>query len=371
MPSGSLLSSARYRRTLFLLLLLLTGALTWRLSVLMKQRTKAAPPTESPTLGSDEEQTIQLYREAVPSVVYITTSAVKRAGFRTNLKSIPRGTGSGFLWDDQGHVVTNYHVLKGADRARVTLSDQSTWEAEAVGAALDKDIVVVRIKAPAEKLRAIPIGESRDLQVGQNVYAIGNPFGFDTTLTTGVISGLGREIESDSGHPIQGVIQTDAAINPGNSGGPLLDSSGRLIGVNTAIYSPSGAYAGIGFAVPAHTVARIVPQLIRYGRVIKPGLGIQTASPNMPIARKLEGVLILRVSSGSAAATAGLRGARWDVYGRMVLGDIIRQVDGKAVRSTKDLHRALDGLEVGDEVVLGIQRAGAALSIRVRLQALK
>lgn len=193
------------------------------------------------------------------------------------MMQIPEGTGSGFIWDHAGNIVTNFHVIQNADAAQVTLSDQSSWKARLVGGAPDKDLALLRIDAPADRLRPIPIGSSKDLQVGQKVFAIGNPFGLDQTLTTGVISALGREIESLTRRPIQGVIQTDAAINPGNSGGPLLDSAGRLIGVNTQIYSPSGAFAGIGFAIPVDTVNRFVPELIRYGRVIRPGIGVQVA----------------------------------------------------------------------------------------------
>ena len=226
-------------------------------------------------LAAGERQTIELFEASSPSVVYITTVRVGRDRFSRNLLEIPQGTGTGFVWDDRGHVVTNFHVLHGAQIARVTLDDQTTWEAKLVGVSPDKDLAVLQIEAPTEALHAIPIGTSGDLKVGQKVLAIGNPFGLDHTLTTGVISGLGREIKSVAGRPIQNVIQTDAAINPGNSGGPLLDSAGRLIGVNTMIYSPSGAYAGVGFAVPADTVNRIVPKLIVYGKIVRPGLGVE------------------------------------------------------------------------------------------------
>ncbi|MBZ0121385.1 MAG: trypsin-like peptidase domain-containing protein, partial [Sandaracinaceae bacterium] len=206
-------------------------------------------------LSDAEQATVQLFENAAPSVVYITALSVRADYLRRNLLEIPEGTGSGFLWDDRGHVVTNFHVIRGADGARVTLADHSTWPAELVGVAAEKDIAVLRIRAPREVLRALPIGASHDLQVGQHVFAIGNPFGLDHTLSTGVISGLEREIMSVGNRPIQGVIQTDAAINPGNSGGPLLDSAGRLIGMNTSIVSPSGSSAGIGFAVPVDTIA--------------------------------------------------------------------------------------------------------------------
>ena len=212
-----------------------------------------------------------------PSVVYITTQSVVRDRFTMNVLEIPQGTGSGFIWDQQGHIVTNFHVIREANRAEVMLADKSTFQAELVGVAPDRDLAVLRIDAEPDRLRPIPLGTSSDLEVGQKVFAIGSPFGLDQTLTTGVISGLGRQIESIGGRTIEGVIQTDAAINPGNSGGPLLDSSGRLIGVNTAIFSPSGVYAGVGFAVPADIVNRIVPDLIRYGKVNRPGLGVQLA----------------------------------------------------------------------------------------------
>jgi S1-C subfamily serine protease len=221
-------------------------------------------------LTDDERETIALFEQASPSVVYITSLSVRRDLFTLNVLEIPQGTGSGFVWDDAGHIVTNFHVIQNADRAQVTLADRSTWVAELVGVAPAKDLAVLRIDAPAAKLRPLPVGSSEDLRVGQTVLAIGDPFGLDQTLTTGVISALGREIESVAQIPIRDVIQTDAAINPGNSGGPLLDSSGRLIGVNAAIYSPSGAYAGIGFSIPVDTVKWVVPELIEHGELRRP-----------------------------------------------------------------------------------------------------
>ena len=226
-------------------------------------------------LAANETATIQLFEQASPSVVYITTLAQQRDLFR-NVVEVPQGTGSGFIWDDRGHVVTNFHVIQNALQnrglARVTLSDQSSWEASLVGVAPEYDIAVLRINAPRTKLQPILIGTSNDLKVGQTVFAIGNPFGLDQTLTTGVVSALGRTIQSVTRQPIGDVIQTDAAVNPGNSGGPLLDSAGRLVGVNTAIYSPSGAYAGIGFAVPVDLVKRTVEQLVASGRAGRPQL---------------------------------------------------------------------------------------------------
>src|SRR6266704_833569 len=224
-------------------------------------------------LDPDERRTIELFRTASVSVVYITTQAHRIHFWTRNIFEVPQGTGSGFLWDDRGHVVTNFHVLQGAAAAKITLADQE-YEATFVGGAADHDLAVLRIDVPRGKLVPIRVGTSADLQVGQKVFAIGNPFGLDHTLTTGIVSALGRTIQSVANTPIDDAIQTDAAINPGNSGGPLLDSSGRLIGVNTAIYSPSGASAGIGFAVPVDTVNRIVPQLVAHGQVIRPQLGV-------------------------------------------------------------------------------------------------
>lgn len=317
---------------------------------------------------AEERATIQLFKDNSPAVVYITTLAVRRDLFSLNVLELPRGTGSGFIWDAEGHVVTNFHVIQGADTARVTLADQSIWEAQLVGVASDKDLAVLKIKAPRRKLQPIRLGTSRDLAVGQKVFAIGNPFGFDQTLTTGIISGLGREIRSVTGRPIRGMVQTDAAINPGNSGGPLLDSAGRLIGVNTAIYSPSGAYAGIGFAVPVDTVNRIVPQLIRYGRVLRPGLGISVAEEQIARQLGVTGVLVVEVPPGSAAAQAGMRPTRYDALGRVQLGDIIIAIDRKPVQTPDDLFAVLEEYRVGDTVSVSVTRAGKTERLNVKLQ---
>lgn len=221
-----------------------------------------------------EAATIDLFEKAVPSVCFITTLNVRQDYWSRNVEEIPSGTGSGFIWDKEGHIITNFHVIQGGDRATVTLSDRKTYDAEIVGVAPDKDLAVLKIKASEAVLKPLPVGTSHDLKVGQYAFAIGNPFGLDQTLTTGVISALGREIKSVNGRAIRDVIQTDAAINPGNSGGPLLDSSGRLIGVNTQIYSPSGASAGIGFSIPVDEVNWVVPDLIKYGEVRRPVLGV-------------------------------------------------------------------------------------------------
>lgn len=312
-------------------------------------------------LTGNEQATIDMFEEASPSVVFITTLAlerVRRDFFSFDIQKRPSGTGTGFIWSNQGHIVTNFHVIQGANEAQVTLSDQSVWTAEVVGAEPDKDIAVLKIDAPKSVLRPLLLGLSSDLRVGQSVYAIGNPFGLDQTLTTGVISGLDREIESVNQRPIQGVIQTDAAINPGNSGGPLLDSSGRLIGVNTAIYSPSGAYAGIGFAVPVDTVNRIVPQIIKYGRSIKPVLGVQLLSDAKARQLGVQGVVIGAVEPGTGAAQAGLKGLGYDRYNRLVFGDVITGINGEATTTQNSLFRVLDRFKIGDEVTLTVQEPG-------------
>ncbi|MFQ5851740.1 MAG: S1C family serine protease [Candidatus Binatia bacterium] len=328
------------------------------------------PITPRGDLAADEGSTIALFRRASPSVVNITTLAVRRDFFSLNLLQIPEGTGSGFVWDDAGHIVTNFHVIENADAAQVTLADHSTWKAGRVGVAPDKDLAVLRIDAPRSRLHPIPIGTSNDLQVGQKVFAIGNPFGLDQTLTTGVISALGREIEAVTRRPIRGVIQTDAAINPGNSGGPLLDSAGRLIGVNTAIYSPSGASVGIGFAIPVNTVNRIVPQLIRYGKVVRPGLGVQVAGDQLAQEIGLAGVLIVDVAPGSAAAKAGIRPTRRDVTGRVMLGDVIVAIDGKQIKSVNDLYLSLEQYRIGETVTVTILREGKLREVKITLQRL-
>ncbi|MDP6360584.1 MAG: trypsin-like peptidase domain-containing protein [Planctomycetota bacterium] len=321
-------------------------------------------------LAGDEKTTIQLFQKASPSVVHITTVQVRRYSFSMRATEIPKGTGSGLIWDRAGHVVTNYHVIKGANAARVTLSDHSSWDASLVGVAPDKDLAVIRITADPSTLHPVPIGSSSGLQVGQNVLAIGNPFGLDQTLTTGVISGLNREILSDTSRPISGVIQTDAAINPGNSGGPLLDSAGRLIGVNTAIYSPSGAYAGIGFAVPVDTVNHIVPQLIKFGKVKSPGLGIQVAPDQILRRMGMEGVQVMRVLSNGAADKAGILPSRLGPNGRLILGDVIITMEGITIRNKLDLFRVLNRHEIGDTVTVTVLRGREKKQFKVTLQEL-
>ncbi len=334
---------------------------------------KVTPRSVTPRgeLMPEEKSTITLFKQASPSVVNITSIGIERDLFTLNQYQIPQGTGSGFIWDNTGNVITNFHVIQNADAAQVTLADQSTFKARVVGVAPDKDLAVLRIDAPPAKLQAIPLGTSKDLQVGQNVFAIGNPFGLDQTLTTGVISALNREIESVTRRPIQGVIQSDAAINPGNSGGPLLDSAGRLIGVNTAIYSPSGASAGIGFAIPVDTVNRIVTELIRSGKVTRPGLGIQVADEQIAQRLGVSGVLIIDVAKGSAAAKAGMQPTRRDAAGRVRLGDIITAIDGKKIESPNDLFLALEKYRVGEFVSFTVLRNDKPIQLKIALEAVQ
>ena len=337
----------------------------------------ARPIAARGDLAADEAATVALFEQASPSVVHITNVGVRSDVFGLNVMEIPQGTGSGFVWDERGYIVTNFHVVQNARRAEVRLSDQSTWRAEPVGLAPDQDLAVLKIDAPASKLRPILIGSSRDLKVGQKVFAIGNPFGLDHTLTTGVISALGREIRSVTSRPIRGVIQTDAAINPGNSGGPLLDSAGRLIGVNTAILSPGaeggggqGTFLGIGFAVPVDAVNRLVPQLITGGRVIRAGMGVQLA-PDQTLERLgLQGALILAVVDGSPAARAGLRPTRRDDEGNILLGDLIIAVDGTPIHNGDDVTALLEDKGVGTQIRLRIRRTTGEVDVPVTLAAL-
>ncbi len=307
-------------------------------------------------LAATESSTISLFKQAAPSVVYIFTRSSSPFGDRSG------GAGSGFIWDAVGHIVTNYHVIENADRVAVRLDSGEAISARVVGVAPNYDLAVLRLSENRARLQPIPIGTASDLQVGQAVFAIGNPFGLSRTLTTGVVSALGRSLPTDSGREILGVIQTDAAINPGNSGGPLLDSAGRLIGVNTAILSRTQSFAGIGFAVPVDIVNRAVPQLIRDGKVPTPGLGVTVASAEMTARLGIEGVLIIDVRPGSTAAAAGLRGLD---QGRRQMGDIITEVGGVRVANVAELTAALEQVGIGREAVLTILRNSTSRTVRV------
>ncbi len=321
-------------------------------------------------LAQDEQNTIDVFKTTSPSVVYITSIELRRSLFSLNIYEIPQGTGSGFIWDKEGHIVTNYHVIVDANHVEVTLGDQSARKAVLVGVAPDKDIAVLKITAPAENLKPIPIGDANSLIVGQKVFAIGNPFGLDHTLTSGIVSALGREIKAATGRTIQGVIQTDAAINPGNSGGPLLDSAGRVIGVNTAIYSPSGASSGIGFAVPIDVVNRVVPEIIAHGHVVRPGIGVSIANDRISRRLGITGVLVISVQSGTSADLAGLRGTH-RTGDSIILGDIIEKVNDKPITSYDDLRNELDRYHVGDTVNLSIIRDEKNIEIPVILERMR
>jgi S1-C subfamily serine protease len=337
---------------------LLTGTL---LSGRAEARDEAQPRAITPrgALAADELAHVELFRKTSPSVVHITSLGVQRDLFSLNVQQVPRGTGTGFVWDEQGHIVTNFHVIQGGNGARVTLADQTTYEATLVGAFADRDLAVLRIVAPKAKLPPIALGASRDLLVGQRVYAIGNPFGLDQTLTTGIISALNREIESFNNRTIRGVIQTDAAINPGNSGGPLLDSAGRLIGVNTQIASPSGASAGIGFAIPVDEVNRIVPRLIRDGRFLRPALGVAPGSAQLQRVLQLpKGVVVVQVGAGTPAAKIGLQPFRRGNRGEVIGGDVITAINDEAVADMDGLLSLLEKRAPGDTVTLSVWRDG-------------
>ena len=323
-------------------------------------------------LGADERSNMQIFEQTAPSVTYITSKRFQRQRglFSFNVMEIPQGEGSGFLWDDKGHIVTNYHVIYEADEIEVKLQNGKSYDASIVGKDPDHDLAVLQIDAMNLNIPPVMIGSSNDLRVGQKVLAIGNPFGLDSSLTTGIISALGRTIQSMTKRNIYDVIQTDAAINPGNSGGPLLDSFGRLIGVNTAIISPSGTYSGVGFAVPVDTVNRIVTKLISYGKVGRPGLGISLIPEHFMSRWGIEGVGILEVYKGSSAEEAGLRKIKRLPGGRIEMGDIIIECDGSQVRKSSDLIRILDRHEVGNEVDIVIIRSGVKKSVRITIQSI-
>jgi len=349
------------RNILVLIALALVGA--WAAS-------RYPPQVDAETLLlENEKNTIAIFEKASPSVVFITNKGLRRDFFTLNIFEIPQGSGTGFLWDDQGHIVTNYHVIHNADALTVTLGDQSAFEAKVIGIEPNKDLAVLKIDLAGEKYRPVDIGASSQLRVGQKVLAIGNPFGLDQTLSVGVISALGREIESLTNRTIHNVIQIDAAINPGNSGGPLLDSKGTLIGMNTAIMSPDGSSIGIGFAVPVNTIKRVVPQLIQYGKVIKPGLGIHAV--NAALARRWgisEGVMISKTQKNSTAESAGLRGLQQTRMGRIIPGDVILKVDNQKVANFDALSYLLEGYKIGDEVTVTYRRNNKVSQVSIKLQ---
>ena len=321
-------------------------------------------------LAAFEKTTTELFKNVSPSVVYLNTRSRVMDPYSRRRFEVQSGAGSGFVWDEAGHIVTNFHVIQNASSATVVMYDQSTYRASAVGGSPDHDLAVLRIHAPAGTLRPVAIGESADLLVGQAVFAIGNPFGLSHTLTTGVVSAKSRTITSPSNDKIEGVIQIDAAINPGNSGGPLLDSAGRLVGVNTAIYSPSGASAGVGFAIPVDTVNRVVPQIIANGKYEPPRLGIRVDSEiNAAVTARLNqpGVLIIGVLPGGGAEAAGLRGTIIE-EDDVRLGDLIQKIEGRDVKSLSDLLDVLEKFQVDQTVTVEFLRDGRNESAQVQLQ---
>ena len=322
-------------------------------------------------LAEDEKSTIALFENSRDSVVFITTRQRVMDAWTRNIFSVPSGTGSGFIWDDDGHIITNLHVIKGASEATVRLADGRDYKAALVGASPAHDIAVLKIGIGFQRPVPVPLGSSHDLKVGQKVFAIGNPFGLDWTLTTGIVSALDRSLPGGDGRTIDNLIQTDAAINPGNSGGPLLDSAGRLIGINTAIYSPSGASAGIGFSVPVDTVNRVVPQIISRGKYIRPAMGITVDGKlNDRLAERLKvsGVIILSISPGSAADSAGLKSATITPEGNIIPNDIIVALDKKPIDSVDKLLARIDAYRVGDTIQITVLRNGQEFQIAVTLQ---
>jgi S1-C subfamily serine protease len=318
----------------------------------------------------DEANNIEIFKQASPSVVNITNSRLVRSSYSLNPQEVPQGSGTGFIWSEDGYVVTNYHVVQQANRVTVTMQDGSSYNATAIGIDPDKDLAVLKIEAPGQQLVPVTPGDSSLLEVGRKVIAIGNPFGLDTTMTVGVVSALGREIDSLSRRKIRDVIQTDAAINPGNSGGPLLNSLGQLIGVNTAIYSPSGASSGIGFAIPINTVKRIVPQLINFGRVQTPILGI-TRIPRPDYYRKLwsiEGVIVMDVVAGGDPERLGMRGLSRSQRGQVQLGDVIVEIDDQPIGNEDDLATVVEQHNPGDVVTVRTRRDSKLLEYKIELQ---
>ena len=353
------------------LIIVVWNLLPWVERVLLSMTAEPRSITARGELAPYELNSIEVFDQSSPSVVFITTSQRVMDFWTRNIFNVERGTGSGVLWDEHGHVVTNNHVIDQASEASVRLIDGRSYKAVLIGSSAAHDLAVLRINVPFNLPPAIPIGTSLDLKVGQKVLAIGNPFGLDHTLTTGVVSALDRSIGTETGSTIDHLIQTDAAINPGNSGGPLLDSAGRLIGINTAIYSPSGAYAGIGFAVPVDTVNRVVPQLIAKGKYIRPSLGIavdQDINQRMMKQLDLQGVLVLRVEPNSAAERAGLLATSLDQNGDVILGDIILSIENNGIDNVNDLLSLLDQYNIGQQVTLQIWRLGQELDVEVVLQ---
>ncbi|MDA7952053.1 MAG: trypsin-like peptidase domain-containing protein [Pirellulaceae bacterium] len=356
--------------------LLYAGVLTWeRVGPLYDSDARPRSVTQRGDLAADEKSTIELYQYASKSVVYISTNQYNAA--LVGLVESPRGRGSGFIWDEKGYIVTNSHVIEGSSSISVTLHDKTVRQATLVGHLPSKDLAVLKIDPQGKKLIPIDLGSSYDLQVGQKTFAIGNPFGLDQTLTTGIISGLERSIKTNTSKIIHGVIQTDAAINPGNSGGPLLDSAGRLIGVNTAIASATGASSGVGFALPVDLVNRIVPAIIRQGSYQPPDLGVQILSSRQARLYGVgKGVLITKVRQGGPADKAELKACTRDRYGRFRYGDILLEIDGVPITDDQHYLDLQENYNDGDLVTIKLlrdfnTRNQKTLELDIRLETLK
>jgi S1-C subfamily serine protease len=330
----------------------------------------AVRPLSSGAYIEDETNTMSVYDAAAPATVFVAQRQVRR-GWGMQGVEVPAGSGSGFIWDDEGHIVTNFHVVDGGSSWTVTLQNKRTYDAVLVGGEQRRDIAVLKIEVPPDELVPLqrPAGRHR-LRVGQKAVAIGNPFGLDHTLTTGVISALGRELRGYGGVTIPDMIQTDASINPGNSGGPLLDSRGQLIGMNTMMFSQSGSSAGIGFAVPAPTIQRIVPQIIATGAAVQAGIGITIVSDTVAQQNGIEGVAIKAVREGGPASQAGLRGIQVGAGGQQSLGDVIMEIEGRRVRDYDDLYNSLDRHAPGDTVTITVSRQAETKEVRIELVAL-
>ncbi len=362
-------------RQVLLIVLLAVVANTVVSNALIEYRTRptlaasaVTAPVEitSPTVASDEQNNVEIYRLASPGVVHITSTVDVQSFFGAYPQ---QGTGSGSIIDDKGHILTNYHVVRDANNLDVTLSDKSTYKARLIGADPDNDIAVIQIDAPANKLNVMQLGTSGNLEVGQKVLAIGNPFGLDRTLTTGVISGLNRPLQTEDGRTMENVIQTDASINPGNSGGPLLNKFGQIIGINTAIYSPTGSSVGIGFAVPIDTAKQIIPELIASGKIRRGYLGVTTAPLTPKIAEQFhvptkQGVVVVSVQPNSPASQAGLLGVQQD---QDQLGDVIVKADGKPIETPDALVKTIGNRKPGDRIALTVLRDGRERQVEVTL----
>jgi len=317
-------------------------------------------------LTEDEINTIDIVKKTKNSVVFVVNIQRVQDLFFFE-QEVPRGSGSGFIWDDRGHIVTNFHVTEEGDKFSISFPNQEQRQARLIGYDPAKDIAVLKLDGDLKGLQPLTAGTSKDLQVGQKVVAIGNPFGFDHTVTKGIVSALGRKIPGAGGVSIQNMIQTDASINPGNSGGPLLNSSGELIGMNTMIISPSGASSGVGFAVPVDTIKKIVPELIEHGKVIRPEIPVDFLSDEYARQADVEGAVILRVPQGGPAEAAGLRGIQRDNWGRRYISDAVTGLNDVRVSSYDELYNALDNYQIGDTVTLTVSRSGKERKVRIRL----